>query len=167
MKLNENEEVIAMIEDMNERLKLLAKKQDSIHSDLTMTLHIIETKIDRLSNSRPLERSAFPVARRMLEAEYENAKELSIKIGKVSASSLQKLLGIGDAHAAALLTMLEERGVIGPSKGKKEREVLPVSFERKLGARYAKASHLLHKTIEPITKRKSKKTKEKGEEDQA
>ena len=54
---------------------------------------------------------------------YEEARELVIKEGKASASYLQRRLKVGYARAARLLDMLEERGVIGPGDGAKQREV--------------------------------------------
>ena len=57
------------------------------------------------------------------EVLYEVARELLIKAGKASASYLQRKLKIGYARAARLLDMLEERGVIGPADGAKQRVV--------------------------------------------
>ncbi len=54
---------------------------------------------------------------------YEEARELVIQEGKASASYLQRRLKVGYARAARLLDMLEERGVIGPGDGAKQREV--------------------------------------------
>jgi S-DNA-T family DNA segregation ATPase FtsK/SpoIIIE len=54
---------------------------------------------------------------------YEEAKRLVIETRKASASFLQRRLRIGYARAARLLDMLEERGVVGPSKGAKPRDV--------------------------------------------
>ena len=54
---------------------------------------------------------------------YEEAREVVIKAGKASASYLQRKLRVGYARAARLLDMLEERGVIGPGEGAKQREV--------------------------------------------
>jgi S-DNA-T family DNA segregation ATPase FtsK/SpoIIIE len=54
---------------------------------------------------------------------YEEAREIVIGAGKASASYLQRKLKVGYARAARLLDMLEERGVIGPGDGAKQREV--------------------------------------------
>jgi S-DNA-T family DNA segregation ATPase FtsK/SpoIIIE len=54
---------------------------------------------------------------------YEEAREIVIHAGKASASYLQRKLKVGYARAARLLDMLEERGVIGPGEGAKQREV--------------------------------------------
>lgn len=59
-----------------------------------------------------------------LDPLYEEAKELVIEAGKASASFLQRKLRIGYARAARILDRLEERGVIGPAKGAKPREIL-------------------------------------------
>lgn len=55
---------------------------------------------------------------------YEQAKELTLEIGRASASLFQRRLRIGYARAARLLDLLEEQGVIGPPEGSKPREVL-------------------------------------------
>ena len=160
MKQNENEIILEALCEMNDRLRVLAKKQDSLHMDLSMTLHGLEAKINRLSSSQISKKLTFPISRESIEKEYEKAKELAVKAGKVSASYLEKALKVGDVKTAILMKMLEERGVIGPAKGTSPQEVLKPSdeFSRKLGARYAKTAHLLdalkEKAITPIKKRK-------------
>ena len=54
---------------------------------------------------------------------YEEAREVVIKAGKASASYLQRKLKVGYARAARLLDRLEDRGIIGPGEGAKQREV--------------------------------------------
>jgi S-DNA-T family DNA segregation ATPase FtsK/SpoIIIE len=54
---------------------------------------------------------------------YEEARELALQAGKVSASYLQRRLRVGYARAARLLDLMEARGVIGPADGAKPREV--------------------------------------------
>ncbi len=54
---------------------------------------------------------------------YEDAREIVIKTGKASSSYLQRRLKIGYSRAARLLDILEERGVVGPSRGAKARDV--------------------------------------------
>jgi S-DNA-T family DNA segregation ATPase FtsK/SpoIIIE len=60
---------------------------------------------------------------------YEEAREIIISAGKASASYLQRKLKVGYARAARLLDMLEERGVIGPGDGAKQREVYEKSAD--------------------------------------
>lgn len=55
---------------------------------------------------------------------YEQARQLAIEGGRISASYLQRRLKVGYARAARLLDMMEERGIIGPADGAKPREVL-------------------------------------------
>jgi len=54
---------------------------------------------------------------------YEEAKRIVIEARKASASLLQRRLKIGYARAARLLDILEKRGIVGPPKGSKPREV--------------------------------------------
>ncbi len=55
---------------------------------------------------------------------YEQAKELAIAQGKISATVLQRRLRIGYARAARLLDELEEEGIVGPADGARSRKVL-------------------------------------------
>ncbi|MDD5165435.1 MAG: FtsK/SpoIIIE domain-containing protein [Candidatus Pacebacteria bacterium] len=55
---------------------------------------------------------------------YEPAKEAVIASGKASTAFLQRKLGIGYSRSAKIIDMLEERGVIGPARGDKPREVI-------------------------------------------
>lgn len=54
----------------------------------------------------------------------EQAVEIIAASRKASATMLQRKLGIGFPRAARLIDALEERGVIGPQKGAKPREIL-------------------------------------------
>ena len=55
---------------------------------------------------------------------YEKAVGVAIQYRKVSASLLQRRLGIGYPRAARMVDLLEERGVIGPSEDGRSRELL-------------------------------------------
>jgi len=54
---------------------------------------------------------------------YIEAQRVVIQNRRASASLLQRKLKVGYARAARLIDMLEERGVVGPSRGAKAREV--------------------------------------------
>ncbi len=54
---------------------------------------------------------------------YEEAVDTVIETGKASASFLQRRFEIGYARAARILDQMESRGVIGPAKGAKAREI--------------------------------------------
>ena len=55
---------------------------------------------------------------------YEEVKQFIISTRKASTSLIQRKFSIGYARAARLIDVLEERGIIGPSRGSKPREVL-------------------------------------------
>lgn len=55
---------------------------------------------------------------------YEEARQIVIQDGKASTSYLQRKLRLGYSRAARLIDMLEERGVIGPKDGSRERTIL-------------------------------------------
>lgn len=54
---------------------------------------------------------------------YEEVREFVISTQKASTSFIQRKFSIGYARAARLVDVLEERGVIGPARGSKPREV--------------------------------------------
>ncbi len=55
---------------------------------------------------------------------YEDAKHAVLEAGKASTSYLQRKLRVGYSRAARLIDILEERGVIGPANGAKQREII-------------------------------------------
>jgi DNA segregation ATPase FtsK/SpoIIIE, S-DNA-T family len=54
---------------------------------------------------------------------FDDAVSIVTETGKASASFLQRRMEIGYARAARLLDQMEARGIIGPSRGAKPREV--------------------------------------------
>ncbi len=61
---------------------------------------------------------------------YNEIVEFVVQSGKASASLLQRRFRLGYNRAARCIDLLEERGIIGPSRGSKPREVL-VKLENK------------------------------------
>jgi DNA segregation ATPase FtsK/SpoIIIE, S-DNA-T family len=55
---------------------------------------------------------------------YEDAVKIVMTAGKGSTSLLQRRLNIGYSRAARLLDMMEEKGIISPSRGTKPRIIL-------------------------------------------
>jgi len=54
---------------------------------------------------------------------FEDAVNVVIETGKASASFLQRRLEVGYARAARLLDQMEARGIVGPARGAKAREI--------------------------------------------
>ncbi len=54
---------------------------------------------------------------------FNEAVELVLETDKASASFLQRRLEVGYARAARLLDQMESRGIVGPAKGSKPREI--------------------------------------------
>lgn len=54
---------------------------------------------------------------------YDEVKDFIVSTRKASTSLIQRKFSIGYARAARLIDVLEERGIIGPSRGSKPREV--------------------------------------------
>lgn len=54
---------------------------------------------------------------------YEEVKSFVVQTRKASTSLIQRKFSIGYARAARLIDTLEERGIVGPSRGSKPREV--------------------------------------------
>ncbi|KKP69010.1 MAG: cell division FtsK/SpoIIIE [Candidatus Moranbacteria bacterium GW2011_GWE1_35_17] len=59
------------------------------------------------------------------DAIYDEVKEFVLKLGKASASLLQRRFRIGYNRAARLIDSLENDGIVGGADGSKPREVLP------------------------------------------
>ena len=54
---------------------------------------------------------------------YDEAKRVIIENKRASSSLLQRKLRVGYARAARLIDMLEDQGIVGPSRGSKPREI--------------------------------------------
>jgi len=55
---------------------------------------------------------------------FEEAQRTVIEAGTASASFLQRRMKVGYARAARLLDLMEEQGIVGPSRGAKPRDIL-------------------------------------------
>ena len=59
---------------------------------------------------------------------YDEVLNYAIRMGQISASLIQRKYSIGYNRAARIMDMFEERGLVGPAKGSKPRDVL-VKYE--------------------------------------
>lgn len=62
---------------------------------------------------------------------YDEVVNFAIKTGVISASLIQRKYRLGYNRAARLIDLLEEKGVIGPQKGSKPREILIKEYDKK------------------------------------
>ena len=61
---------------------------------------------------------------------YDEVLNYAIRMGQISASLIQRKYSIGYNRAARIMDMFEEKGIVGPAKGSKPRDVL-VKLEEK------------------------------------
>jgi DNA segregation ATPase FtsK/SpoIIIE, S-DNA-T family len=77
---------------------------------------------------------------------FEKALEIVLQQGKASASYIQRRLKIGYNRASRLVEMMEDKGIVGPAKGSKPRDLMhnPEMLGSRgpaTGARAAEAAH--------------------------
>ncbi len=91
------------------------KKQNYEEEEIAAGLQSLETDKEGIDHFKDYE----------FEDElYPEAKKTVIEAKKASATLLQTRLRIGYARAARLLNMLEQKGIIGPPRGSRPREVI-------------------------------------------
>lgn len=66
---------------------------------------------------------------------FKKAVKVVQRYDNASASLLQRRLSIGYARAARLIDMMEEKGIVGPSKGAEPRKVLKKKNVKQAGNR--------------------------------
>ncbi len=122
------------VDDLTGMLKVLLERQNSQYTDMGLKLNElcervndVTVDIDRiksgLEESTELVFGSYPSYSDDDEL-YELVKTEVIQKRKASTSYIQRKFGIGYAHAAQLMDMLGEKGVIGPGLGAKPRVVL-------------------------------------------
>lgn len=94
-------------------------------------LKSVEKKVDALIKSNSDVQDLLEDNSELTEDIIEDAVFVIVQAGKVSASYLQRKLGITFSLACKLVDLLEDEDAIGPAYGAKPREVLiddPASF---------------------------------------
>lgn len=84
---------------------------------------IANQSIEGMAKGGVLTAGMGKVADEDLDEKFEDAVNTVVETGKASASYLQRRLEIGYARAARILDQMESKGIIGPAKGAKAREV--------------------------------------------
>jgi S-DNA-T family DNA segregation ATPase FtsK/SpoIIIE len=59
----------------------------------------------------------------------DDAIKIVVSSGQASASYLQRMLRVGYARAASLIDMMEAKGIVGPKRGAKPREIFVAKEE--------------------------------------
>ncbi|HYF51208.1 MAG TPA: DNA translocase FtsK, partial [Planctomycetota bacterium] len=59
-----------------------------------------------------------------LDEKFDEAVEVFLSVGRASTSLLQRRMGLGYTRAAKLCDQMEARGIVGPDRGPKGRELL-------------------------------------------
>ncbi len=105
---------------MDDQQKIIEELKSEIVS-LKVRLRRVESFIESMPNpDEHLQRLDDKGVDVLLEA----AQEIVSQYDRASASLLQRKLSIGYARAAALLDLLEDKGIVGPAKGSEPRNVL-------------------------------------------
>ena len=104
------------VEELNAKVERISQIQNSQFTELMFELDYL--KADKEVLDTVLGNAAIN------NDLYEDAKNEVIKIGKASASFLQRRLGIGYEKASDLIQRLEDESIIGEANGSKPREVL-------------------------------------------
>ena len=84
---------------------------------------ITQQSIEGMAKGGVLTAGTEPTADEDLDSLYEDAVTLAIDMGKASASLFQRRLEVGYARAARIIDQMESKGVVGPARGAKPREV--------------------------------------------
>jgi S-DNA-T family DNA segregation ATPase FtsK/SpoIIIE len=75
---------------------------------------ILKTQIRKVGETLDFRKDEF----------YPEACRVIVSSGQASVSTLQRRLGLGYTRAARLVDMMEEDGIVGPSKGAKPRDIM-------------------------------------------
>jgi S-DNA-T family DNA segregation ATPase FtsK/SpoIIIE len=59
-----------------------------------------------------------------IDAKFDEGVEVFLSVGRASTSLLQRRMGLGYTRAAKLCDQMEARGIVGPDRGAKGRELL-------------------------------------------
>jgi S-DNA-T family DNA segregation ATPase FtsK/SpoIIIE len=85
--------------------------------------------VQEVTQEQPME-AAEAEGEEGYDERYDDALELVVRTRQASISMVQRHLRVGYNRAARIIEKMEREGVVGPSDGVKQREVLVSSFER-------------------------------------
>lgn len=74
--------------------------------------------------ANPGEGEQAPQDQMPLDEKFEEGVECFLAVGRASTSLLQRRMGLGYTRAAKLCDQMEQRGIVGPDRGAKGRELL-------------------------------------------
>lgn len=108
------------VERVTNHIKL--QYPESIGSD-EIEEEITNQSIEGMAKGGVLTAGMETVTDENLDDLFEDAVSVVMETGKASASFLQRRLEVGYARAARLLDQMEAKGIVGPAKGAKPREI--------------------------------------------
>lgn len=119
------------VDELQESIRILAEQQNAQYTDLVSRINDLKDDLrdnlndlkDGLEAIEALGEEEYEAFSGTEDEMYEEAKKVVIESGKASTSWLQRKIGIGYSRAASLIDQLEQKGVVGPAKGSKAREV--------------------------------------------
>ncbi|MCB9809406.1 DNA translocase FtsK 4TM domain-containing protein [Candidatus Peribacteria bacterium] len=130
--LNGNDGSLTRIQGLwirDEEIERIVNNVKLNYPEVARVDEITEHKIDGMAKGGVLTAGIEPLSDEDTDDLYDKAVALVLQYNKASASMLQRLLEVGYARAARILDQMEERGVIGPARGAKPREIFLQSAE--------------------------------------
>ncbi len=110
-----------------DEIELLTKKLSTISSSFNeFAVNFVENGGEIDAGHGPVTVSVGNLTGDAVDDKYKEAIGVAIEFQKVSASFLQRKLGIGYNRAAKIIEQMEDDGIVGPQQGSKPRSLLRV-----------------------------------------
>lgn len=107
----------------NDEVERIANHFKLQFPEMMMNDEITKQSIEGMAKGGVLTAGREEVKDEDLDSRFEEAVGVVLENNKASASFLQRRMEVGYARAAKLLDQMENKGIIGPSRGAKAREI--------------------------------------------